>query len=379
LAKLLNREPGEGELAVKNYIFWLGVTRTKKTLVNKIAHNDGPLETKRFSARRAGRQKLIENLRERSRQAGGAQVVVAYEASSHGFILCDELRAAGFLCHVLAPTKIERSIKQKRNKNDDRDAERLLDIVRGHYSGSDENAGGMGGGPANPRRPRTGSRTARSERETDDRKNPGANAAEATGNRETRRRWHQLDEALPAMAGGAQREGPAIQSGMRQTLKSLLRQLQFLEHEIEQMDQAMRELANTPRRKPIVDELMKEKGVGLATAMKYVTDIGDFKRFSRGRQIGAFFGLVPSTAESGENNDRKGHITREGSPSARKVLCQATWSRVQHDKQERDVYRRLVARNPKKKKIALVACMRRLAVRLWHIGFQAQLKMEAAG
>jgi transposase len=60
-------------------------------------------------------------------------VVVAYEASSHGFILCDELRAAGFLCHVLAPTKIERSIKQKRNKNDDRDAERLLDIVRGHY------------------------------------------------------------------------------------------------------------------------------------------------------------------------------------------------------------------------------------------------------
>jgi len=38
-----------------------------------------------------------------------------------------------------------------------------------------------------------------------------------------------------------------------------------------------------------------------------------------------------------------------------------------------------VARNPKKKKIALVACMRRLAVRLWHIGFQAQLKMEAAG
>jgi transposase len=166
--------------------------------------------------------------------------------------------------------------------------------------------------------------------------------------------------------------------GMRQALKTLLRQLQFLEQEIEQIDGAMRELANTTRRKSIVDALMGEKGVGLTTALKYATDIGDFTRFRRGRQIGAFFGLAPSSNESGENNDRKGHITREGSPSARQVLCQATWSRVQHDKQEREVYQRLVAKNPKKKKIALVACMRRLAVRLWHIGLEAQLRMEAA-
>jgi len=59
--------------------------------------------------------------------------VVAYEASGNGFILSDELRAAGLTCHVLAPTKIERSTKQKRNKNDDRDADRLLEILRGHY------------------------------------------------------------------------------------------------------------------------------------------------------------------------------------------------------------------------------------------------------
>jgi hypothetical protein len=56
---------------VKNYIF-VGCDSHEKTLVNKIAHNDGPLETKRFSARRAGRQKLIENLRERSRRQEGA-------------------------------------------------------------------------------------------------------------------------------------------------------------------------------------------------------------------------------------------------------------------------------------------------------------------
>jgi transposase len=180
--------------------------------------------------------------------------------------------------------------------------------------------------------------------------------------------WHWLK---------ALREDPHQGWGRKEALASLLRQLEFLEQEIKEMDGAMEKLADTPRWKPIVQAMRKEKGVGLMTALKYSTDIGDFSRFRRGRQVGAFYGLTPSSAESGENNDRKGHITREGSPSGRQVLCQSAWSRVRHDKQEREVYQRLVLKNPKKKKIALVACMRRLAVRLWHVGFQAQLQMKS--
>jgi transposase len=348
-------------------------------LVNKIAHNDGALETKKFNAGRAGRQKLIQYLRERSQQAGGAQVALAYEASSHGFILCDELKAAGFLCHVLAPTKIERSIKQKRNKNDDRDAEQLVGIVRGHYlAGNKMPAVWIPDLQTRDDREPVRARQDLSEKQTTAKtqvqmllKRQGIEKPEGLGGSWTKRyrRWLEaLGEA-----------GPAIQSGMRQTLKSLLRQLQFLEEEIERMDQVLRELAHTQRRKPIIDELMKEKGVGLTTALKYATDIGDFKRFRRRRQVGAFFGLAPSSAESGDEKEKKGHITRQGSPTARKALCQATWSRVQHDKAEREVYRRLVMKNPKKKKIALVACMRRLSERLWQVGLQAQLRMEAAG
>jgi len=363
---------------VKNYIF-VGCDSHEKTLVNKIAHNDGALETKKFSASRAGRQKLIQYLRERSRDAEGAQVVLSYEASAHGFILCDELKAAGFICHVLAPTKIERSIKQKRNKNDDRDAERLLDILRGHYlAGNKMPAVWVPDRQTRDDREPVRARQDLSEKQTTVKtqlqmllKRQGIEKPEGMG-RSWTKRYRQWLEALS-------KQGPAIQSGMREVLRSLLRQLKFIEQEIEQMDQAMAELANAARRKPIIDELMKEKGVGLMTALKYATDIGDFKRFRRGRQVGAFFGLAPSSDESGDHNDRKGHITREGSPSARKVLCQAAWSRVQHDKVEREVYSRLVIKNPKKKKIALVACMRRLSVRLWHVGLQAQLKMEAAG
>src|SRR5262245_19690174 len=88
--------------------------------------------SKTFSANRSGRQRFIEYLKQWS-EAKGAKVAVAYEASGNGFILCDELKKAGIGCHVLAPSKIERSTKQKRSKNDSKDAERLLEILRGHY------------------------------------------------------------------------------------------------------------------------------------------------------------------------------------------------------------------------------------------------------
>jgi transposase len=114
-----------------NYIF-VGCDSHDKTLVTKIALNLDAAEKKTFSATGTGRRKFIDYLRQQS-AAARAKVVVVYEASGNGFILSDEIKGAGFECHVLAPTKIERSTKQKRNKNDDRDADRLLEIVRGHY------------------------------------------------------------------------------------------------------------------------------------------------------------------------------------------------------------------------------------------------------
>src|SRR5215467_3412333 len=146
-----------------NYIF-VGCDSHDKTLVNKIALNRETAERKTFAASRAGRRKMIEYLKARSHAAGNAKVVVAYEASGNGFILCDELKQAGLECHVLAPTKIERSTKQKRNKNDDRDADRLLEILRGHYLAGNKIPS------VGPGRSRTRSRPARSESETDRRK-----------------------------------------------------------------------------------------------------------------------------------------------------------------------------------------------------------------
>jgi transposase len=358
-----------------NYIF-VGCDSHDKTLVAKIALNREKAERKGFGANQGGRQKFIAYLKERSQADNGAKVVVAYEASGNGFVLYDEIKAAGFECQVLAPTKIERSTKQKRNKTDPEDADHLLEILRGHYlAGNRMPSVWVPDLQTRDDREPVRRRLDLSERLT---------AAKTQVQMLLKR--HGLEK--PGHAGKswtkpyrewlkALTEGSHGQWGMQTALGSLLRQVEFLEQEIEEMNKAMRELAETPRWKPVVDALQKEKGVGLMCALKYATDIGDFSRFRRGRQVGSFYGVVPSSHESGDANDRKGHITREGSPSGRRVLCQSTWSRVQHDKQERQVYLRLVERNPKKKKIALVACMRRLTVKLWHVGLTAQLKMRA--
>jgi hypothetical protein len=89
--------------------------------------------------------------------------------------------------------------------------------------------------------------------------------------------------------------------------------------------------------------------------------------------------LVPSSAESGEATDRKGHITHQGPARVRRALCQAVQHWVRCNPWAKARYRRLVARGgPRCKKIAKVAMMRVLAIRLWHAARDAQARPRPA-
>jgi len=108
------------------------------------------------------------------------------------------------------------------------------------------------------------------------------------------------------------------------------------------------------------------------TAMTFLTELGDLSRLHNRRQVGAYLGLAPSCYETGDTGDRKGRITRQGPSRVRHVLCQAVHAWVRGNQDEQRFYKRLVGRNPKCKQKAVVACMRRLGIRLWHIGREAQ-------
>jgi transposase len=365
------------ELAMRKVIM-IGCDLHDASMILKIAEDRQTPETRTVRNTAAGRAAMVADLRRRAKTAGGARVVFAYEASGQGFGLYDQLLAAGIECHVLAPTKIARSPRQQREKTDEKDALDLLELVRGHIlAGNRLPAVWIPDGKTRDDRELVRTRLDAGEKITALKaqvqsllKRCQLRRGSGLGKGWTKafRNWLGQELADPRTAS----QSPLGRGG-QVALASLLRQLQSLEEEEKRLDEQVAALASSPRYAARVREITQLCGVGVLTAIVFLTELGDLSRFANRRQIAAYLGLAPSSHESGEQNDRKGHITHQGSQRVRKVLCQATWARVRYDEEEKNIYERIKAKNPKKKKIAVVASMRRLAVRMWHLG-----RMEAA-
>ena len=342
-----------------------------KSMFLKLAQGRAEPETLSVANTRVGRARLIAQLQARAVAAGGVRVILVYEASGLGFGWCDELQDAGIECAVLAPTKITRSPRQQSNKTDERDAQALLELLRGHVlAGNELPRVWIPDAATRDDRELVRARLDLAEKQTVLKtqlkcllKRRGVTRPESSGSGWTKRyrgwlQWLTLQEEQP--------------SGWRQALASLLRQLSACEQELQELDAGIETLAKTPRYVAAVTELNRLTGVGLLTAMVFLSEIGDVRRFANRREISAYLGLVPKAGESGTKTDRKGHITRQGPSRVRRVLCQAAWARVRYEPSEESAYARIVSRNPRKKKIAVVAVMRRLAVRMWHRACAAQ-------
>ena len=361
---------------MEKYIM-IGCDLHDENMLLKIALDRDTPEKRTFQNNRGGRRAMMAEIKSRSRVAGGASVVFAYEASQQGFGLYDEITDAGFTCYILAPTRIARSPKHRRCKTDEKDAERILELVRGHVlAGNPLPSIWIPDKQARDDREIVRARLDLSEKVTTIKtqiqtllKRNGMRKPENVGHS-----WTQRHRSWLLTLGQGMSLLENLPSGARIALQTLLRQLEALEDEIKLLDLDIKTLANSPRYREPMRELSSLKGVGILTAIVFLTEMGDLSRFSNRRQVGAFLGLAPSSNESGESDDRKGHITHQGPSRVTKVLCQATWSRVRWDPREKRIYERIVDKNPKHKKIAVVAIMRRLAVRMWHVGLEAQIR-----
>jgi transposase len=102
-------------------------------------------------------------------------------------------------------------------------------------------------------------------------------------------------------------------------------------------------------------------GVGIRTAEAVAAYVDDVRRFARGRQVGSYFGLVPcQDASAGVN--RLGHITREGPAAVRWLLCEAAWQAARRSPTVKAIFERVARGDPGRRKLAVVATARRLAV-----------------
>jgi transposase len=136
--------------------------------------------------------------------------------------------------------------------------------------------------------------------------------------------------------------------------------LDELEHLNARLRTVERQLNALGRRDPRITLLRTIPGVGPRTAEALVAWIDDVRRFRHNRQVGCYFGLVPSQDQSAGTN-RLGHITREGPSVVRQLLCEAAWQAKGRSPFLRAYFERIRHGDPDRAKIALIALARYLA------------------
>jgi transposase len=138
---------------------------------------------------------------------------------------------------------------------------------------------------------------------------------------------------------------------------SLNEHIAWLKQQLKQLERQIDEFVNhTPDFKE-KDELLREvQGVGKKTAAKLIADVPELGECDN-KQIAALIGTAPFNHDSGRKHGQR--YISGGRPDVRSVLYMATLTATRHNPVIRTFYHRLLKAG-KLKKVALVACMRKL-------------------
>lgn len=106
---------------------------------------------------------------------------------------------------------------------------------------------------------------------------------------------------------------------VQKVIKSLLNILDTFEKEIKELDQAVKDVGKEDERAKLLQTI---DGVGPVTALAFVAEIDDPKRFEDSKDVAAYIGLTPTQYSSGEIQ-RQGGISKKGSKHTRCLLVEA--------------------------------------------------------
>lgn len=254
-------------------------------------------------------------------------VYCAYESGCTGVWLARELRALGVDCDVIAVSTLVRSVKDRQQKCDKRDAEAIRDAI------------------ANPASRHTvvwiPDETLEGDRELARLRSKASDAAKhAKQELESfllrhGRVWNErTPTGRPRQPKGAawERWLDSIEFADETTgavFEEYRRRERHARDEKARMEALLRELSRKPRNAPVVDALRCLRGVDETTAMTIKAEFGDFERFTGGRKVSSWVGTVPDNRSSGPA-ERHGAITKAGDKYLRRALVEgvassATW------------------------------------------------------
>jgi transposase len=108
-----------------------------------------------------------------------------------------------------------------------------------------------------------------------------------------------------------------------ETIEACLRHIEFLDSEIAAVE---RQIATQALDSPEIRRLMTVPGVNVICAASFMAAVGEIGRFQNPRALTGYLGLDPRVYQSGSAPATGGHISRQGSASARWALVEAARS-----------------------------------------------------
>jgi len=348
-----------------------GIDAHDKELVCRIWRTGGEEETKRVRNTEIGRQSLWNHLAKLRDKYSAEGVTVGYETCGLGYTIYDESKAAGFSCYVMPTVKLPKSAVDGKRKTDEYDAKKLCEfLVVYELTGKGLYTIWVPG------------KELRDDRELVRRRFDVKSESTQIKNKVhglLKRHGIKKPENIKSNWTKEYMDWIAtiqLHNGAQANLDSLVSMHKAFDENVKKLDLALQKLAKSARYIKQVDTLLDLHGVGVLTAMVFLTELGDLDRFPNRRMLKSYVGLAPSSHESGEIKDRKGAITRTGSSRLRGILCQAVWARLATDMEEKAWFEKYIARHAKGKRKAVVACMGRLVQLMWHKALEVQHENE---
>jgi transposase len=175
---------------------------------------------------------------------------------------------------------------------------------------------------------------------------------------EAARRRESLLRRRNQLVGQRSMEKQHLESATdKDTVRSIKRIMKQLDKEIEKIEAMIQTDINADEHlKKSMKQLLQVPGLGDVTVLTLLTQLPELGKLSN-KEISALVGLAPYARDSGKKTGRRAIFG--GRTQIRSTLYMATLSATRFNKPIRLFYQRLLAQG-KLKKVALVACMRKL-------------------
>ena len=152
----------------------------------------------------------------------------------------------------------------------------------------------------------------------------------------------------------------------RARLKLLRRELAHLDELIAAHEKALAGfVTGEPQMHAQLNRLMTIPGVSLIVAAGLLSALGDITRFKSGKKLASYFGLVPSTHQSGASKGYHGPITKQGRALARWLLMEAAEHTIKSPGPLRACYLRI--KKKRNHNVAKTAVARKMCEVIWHL------------